>query len=221
MTNVIIIGAGSHAAEIDEYIRHSQKVTGIRDLRVIGFLDDNPVNYSRYRFSALLLGRIDDHIVLEDVNYIIGIAAIATRKIIVSRFLQKGARFISFRHCSAYISDSSMIGEGNVIGPNVNIGPNVKIGNFNLLNSRCSFGHDTVIGNFNCICPNVCFSGFSKVGDENFFGINSATIPEVEVGNRNIVAAGMILDQNVEDDSYQFYRFKEKIMAYPNHRKEQ
>jgi FlaA1/EpsC-like NDP-sugar epimerase len=54
MTDVIIIGAGGHAAEIDEYIIHSQKVTQKQELRIMGFLDDDPESYARYKLSAPL-----------------------------------------------------------------------------------------------------------------------------------------------------------------------
>lgn len=213
MKNVIIVGAGSHAAEIDEYIKHSQKVSGVKKLRITGFLDDDPTNYSRYKFSALLLGRIDDHVVRNDIYYIMGIANLKFRKMIVTRFKREGAVFLNFQHCSAYVSESSSIGEGNIFGPGVNIGPNVRIGNFNLINSRCSLGHDTTIGDFNFVSPNVCFSGHTSIGDENLFGINSASIPEISIGSRNKIAAGTILDQNVGDDSVIFYRYKEKIIS--------
>ena len=53
------------------------------------------------------------------------------------------------------------------------------------------------------------------VGDDNLFGINSATIPGIKIGNRNKIAAGMVLDKNVEDDTVVFHRFKEKVMAIP------
>jgi bifunctional N-acetylglucosamine-1-phosphate-uridyltransferase/glucosamine-1-phosphate-acetyltransferase GlmU-like protein len=53
------------------------------------------------------------------------------------------------------------------------------------------------------------------VGDENLFGINSATIPGVKVGNRNKIAAGMVLDGDIGDDSVVFYRFKERVIAVP------
>ena len=52
-------------------------------------------------------------------------------------------------------------------------------------------------------------------GNENLFGINSATIPGILIGNRNKIAAGMVLDQNVGDESVVFYRYKEKVIAYP------
>jgi tetrahydrodipicolinate N-succinyltransferase len=75
-----------------------------------------------------------------------------------------------------------------------------------------------MIGDFNFISPNVCFSGFTRIGDENLFGINSVTIPGISVGNRNKITAGMVLDQNIGDDSTVFYRFKEKILAVPKHK---
>ena len=213
MTDVIIIGAGGHGAEIEEYIKYTQKTTGKREINIIGFLDDNPINYERYRFSAPLLGRIKEHLVVKSNKYIIAIANLKFRRLIVDHFLEEGAIFVSFIHCGAYVSESAVIGEGSIIGPNVNIGPNVRVGKYNLVNSRCSLGHDTHIGDYNIISPNVCFSGFTEVGDENLFGINSATIPSIKVGNLNKIAAGMIIDRNIENDSVFFHRFKEKIIA--------
>lgn len=217
MKDIIVIGAGGHAAEIDEYIIHSQKVTGIKELNVIGFLDDNPENYARYRLSAPLIGGINEHKVIKGHGYIIGIANLKYRRLFVDRFKAEGAEFVSFVHCAAYVSPSAVIGEGTIVGPSANLGPNVQTGKYTLINSRCSLGHDTLLGDYNFISPNVCFSGFTEVGNENLFGINSATIPGIKIGNRNKIAAGMILDQNVGDDSVVFHRFKEKIIAIPRH----
>lgn len=215
MTDIIIIGAGGHAAELDEYLRYSYKVFGSKDFNIIGFLDDDPGNYARYKHSAPLLGSIKDHIVIQEQRYVIGIASIEYRRSVAERFLSEGARLVSLVHRSAFISESAVIGEGSVIGPNANLGPNVKIGKYTLINARSSMGHDTVVGDYNIISPNVCFSGFTQVGDENLFGINSATIPGIKVGNRNKIAAGMTLDQNIGDDSVVFYRFKERVIAVP------
>lgn len=212
---VIIIGAGGHAAEIDEYIRHSQKVKGSNDIIIEGFIDDDPESYNSYRFSAPFLGGLKDHKIIKDGRYIMGIANLKYRRFFIEKFKSEGALFETFIHCTAYVSESAVIGEGSIIGPNVNIGPNVKTGRYNLINSRCSLGHDTMIGDFNFISPNVCFSGFTRIGDENLFGINSVTIPGISVGNRNKITAGMVLDQNIGDDSTVFYRFKEKILAVP------
>jgi len=215
MTDVIIIGAGGHAAEIDEYITYNQKVSGIKELNIVGFLDDNPASYARYKFSAPLIGGASDHKVIRGHGYIIAIAGLKYRRSFVDRYKAECARFVSVIHRSAYVSDSSVIGEGSIIGPNASIGPNVQVGKYTLINARCSIGHDTRVGDYNFISPNVCFSGFTEIGDENLFGINSATIPGIKAGNRNRIAAGMILDSNVGDESVIFYRFKEKVIAVP------
>jgi sugar O-acyltransferase (sialic acid O-acetyltransferase NeuD family) len=220
MKDVIIIGAGGHGAEIDDYIKSYHRTTGQKGYNLVGFLDDDPSNYARYKFSAPLIGGIRAHKVIDGCYYVIGIANLKYRKLLVEKFKNEGARFTSLIHGTAFISGSAIIGEGSVIGPNANIGPNVTVGSFTLINARCSIGHDSVIGDYNAISHNVCFSGFTKIGNGNLLGINSATIPGIIVGDRNIVAAGMILDQNIGNDSIVFYRYKEKVIAVPKATKE-
>ena len=215
MKEVIIIGAGGHGAEIDEYILYTKFDFEKNAIKVVGFIDDNPLNYDKYQLSAPLLGSIKEHTIDKNKYYIIGIANLQFRKPIVNNFLSNGAKFITLIHSTACVSPSSKIGYGVVIAPFVNIGPNVIVGDFTIINSRASMGHDSKIGKHNFITPNVCFSGFTEIGDENLFGINSATIPEIKVGNRNKITAGMILDKNVDDDTTVFHRFKEKVIAIP------
>lgn len=212
MKEVIIIGAGGHAAEIDEYIRFGSKDS---EISVVGFIDDNENSYKKYQFSAPYLGSIREHAVTLERYYIIGIANLAYRKPIVDKFLAEGGRFLTFVHALAYVSPSAITGQGVVVAPYVNIGPNVVIGDFTLLNARASIGHDSVIGAHNFISPNVSFSGNTRVGNENLFGLNSATIPGVCIGSWNKVAAGMVVDRDVADNSVIFYRFKEKVIAIP------
>jgi sugar O-acyltransferase (sialic acid O-acetyltransferase NeuD family) len=212
---IIIIGSGGHSAEIDDYFQYAKKKTPDFDLVLHGFIDDKPENYQHYNFTAAFLGDIKSHIIQQDCYYIMGIANLNYRKIIIENFLSKGASFTNFIHPDTYISPSCTIGNGVVIAPGVNIGPKVIIEDFTLLNARSSMGHDSKVGKYNFICPNVCFSGFTIVGEENLFGINSATIPGIVVGNRNKIAAGITLDKNVGDNEVVFHRFKEKVIAIP------
>ncbi|MDB5275525.1 MAG: sugar O-acyltransferase [Ferruginibacter sp.] len=215
MKQIIIIGAGGHSAEIDDYFQYAKKKLQDFGMEIRGYIDDNALSYGNYDFTAPFLGHIQSHVIQQDVYYIMGIANLKYRRPIIERFLAAGAVFTTFIHPDAYISASSKIGAGVVIAPGVNVGPKVSIGNFTLINSRSSMGHDTKVGAYNFICPNVCFSGFTVVGDENLFGVNSATIPGIQIGNRNKIAAGVVLDKNVGDDEVVFYRFKEKVIAIP------
>jgi sugar O-acyltransferase (sialic acid O-acetyltransferase NeuD family) len=215
MKKIIIIGAGGHSAELDDYFQYAKIKDKKFNLELEGFIDDNPNSYKNYDFTAPFLGDIKSHTVQRDCYYIIGIANLKYRRPIIEKFLSEGAVFTNFTHPDSYISPSSSIGNGVVVAPGVNVGPKVSIGDFTLINSRSSMGHDARVGSFNFICPNVCFSGFTVVGDENMFGINSVTIPGITIGNNNKIAAGMVLDKNVGDNEVIFYRFKEKVMAIP------
>jgi mannose-6-phosphate isomerase-like protein (cupin superfamily) len=84
-------------------------------------------------------------------------------------------------------------------------------------NSMVRVGNDEVFlhANQNIFIPTRVLHRIENIGDENLFGVNSATIPGISVGSRNKIAAGMILDKNVEDDSIIFHRFKEKVIAIP------
>lgn len=212
---IIILGAGGHAAEIDEYFKHYSTGRHADELKIVGFLDDDPVSYSCYDFSAPFLGEIVTHNFSDLHYYLIGIANMAHRERIINHAIKSKARFLTFIHSQAYVSESAHIGLGNIIGPYANIGPNVYVGDFNLVNARASLGHDTSIGDFNFISPNVSFSGYTKVGNGNLFGINSATIPGIRIGDRNKIMAGMVLDREIGNDTTVFYRFKERIIATP------
>jgi sugar O-acyltransferase (sialic acid O-acetyltransferase NeuD family) len=213
LNNIIIIGTGGHSAELDDYIAFGKKSIPGYNWNIVGYLDDNPDAYLKYKFTAPYLGSISQHTISNDCFYIMGIANLTYRKPIIERFLSQGGQFISYIHPTATISPSAVIGTGVVVGPMANIGPNAEIGDYTLINSRCSIGHDSTLGRFNFISPNVCFSGFTSIGDENLFGINSATIPGIKVGNRNKIMAGMVLANPVGDDEVVFYRFKEKVIA--------
>ncbi len=212
-TKVIIIGAGGHAAEIEEYIQYNNKVDSLENVEIVGLIDDNPANYEHYAFVAPYLGPIKGHVLDESAYYVMGIANLVYRKPIIENFISMGAKFLTIVHATAFVSPRASIGQGCVIAPFVNVGPKVIIGDFNLLNSRASIGHDTSIGKYNFICPNVSFSGHTVVGDNNLFGINSASIPGIKVGDNNKIAAAMTLDKNVGDNETIFYRFKEKVIA--------
>lgn len=212
MKEVIIIGAGGHAAEIRDYIRHYNAAGAAEPVSVIGFIDDNPAPHEHYGYEEPLLGGIKEHQVRTDCQYIMGIANLKYRKGIIEQFLAGGATFAGLIHPTAIISPSATIGEGVVISHNASVGPKASIGNFNMLNSRCTVGHDTQMGDYNFISPKVALSGNTRIGNNNMLGTNSSTIPGVKIGNNNVIGAGMIVFKNIGDDETVFFRFKEKIV---------
>src|SRR5258706_13442357 len=126
---IIIIGAGGHSDEIDDYFQYAKKKDPQFDLVIHGFIDDNPQSYHNYDFTGPFLGDIRSHVIQQDCFYIMGIANLKYRKPVIEKFLADKASFINFIHPDSYISSSAKIGDGVVIAPGVNIGPKVSIGN--------------------------------------------------------------------------------------------
>jgi acetyltransferase EpsM len=210
--DIIIIGAGGHAAELRDYIYHNNTSRPESQILVKGFIDDEERNYHHYGFLEPFLGAIKDHQVKNDVSYLMGIANLDFRKAIIESFKKQGGKFIGFIHPTALISPSAEIGEGVVISHNASVGPKAKLGNFNLLNSRCTIGHDSIIGDYNFISPQVAISGNTKIGDENLLGTNACTIPGVTIGNKNKVAAGTVLFKSVGDNETVINKFNERLI---------
>ena len=216
MKKVIIVGAGGHAAELVDYLVYMnqlQKSQTLQEWEIVGLIDDSEANYHAYHYNFPYIGTIKNHQLIENVGYVMGIANMKYRKVIIEQLVAAGAEFISLIHPTALISPTAKIGIGCVISHNVSIGPKAVLGDFNLINSRCTIGHDSKIRNYNFLSPQVVTGGFAEMGNENFIGTNAVVLPAITMGSNNTIAAGMIVDKKIEDNTTVFHRFKEKLIV--------
>jgi len=213
MKDVIIIGCGSHAAELVDYIEYINKYSAQKQYNIIGLMDVTEEHYHHYGYNYPYLGDINKHIVDAEVFYLIGIGNLTIRTKVLQEFKLKNAKFTGIIHPTALISDSSEIGLGTVVSHNVSIGPKAIIGDFNVINSRCTIGHDSKIGDNNFLSPQVALGGSTVIGANNLLGTNSCTIPDIEIGNNNKIMAGMVITNKVHDNETVFYRYKEKLIV--------
>jgi carbonic anhydrase/acetyltransferase-like protein (isoleucine patch superfamily) len=216
MKNIIIIGAGAHSAEIAGLIYDNNKHVSEADkIRIKGYLDDHNENWHRYKFKEPLLSNLTEYIPEADDLFLLGVSNVESRRICLEKIKHKKINYANFIHYTAIVYETAKIGVGNVICCFSKLGPNSIVGNLNSINSKTEIGHDCVIGSNNVFSGNVGIAGYCSVGDENFFGMNSSVIPDKRIGSRNIIQAVIVVDKNIEDDSYFFHRFKEKVLAIP------
>ncbi|WP_353170644.1 acetyltransferase [Flavobacterium sp.] len=213
MKKVIIIGAGSQAAELEEYIFENNLIENC--FQIIGYLDDSKENYNKSKLSYPLLGGIYYDKITDEIELILSINNIKLRSSIIDFYKKKNIVFSNFKHHTARVFRTAVIGEGNIICPYSQIGPNVIIGSFNTFNNKSSVGHDSIIGDNNVFCPNIGLSGNTKIGNNNFFSLNVATIPSVSVGDYNVIAPNMVIEKNIDSNSTFFQRFKERVLVIP------
>lgn len=213
MKKVIIIGAGAHAAEIEEYIlENNQKKP---EIEIIGYLDDSEKNYQKSQLLFPLLGGIFSFKVASDIELILSLGSLSLRSKIITHFTDKNIKFTNFIHHTSRVFRTAKLGTGNVICPYTQIGPNVVIGNNNTFNNKSSIGHDSIIGDNNMFCPNMGLSGNTVVGNQNLFSLNVATIPNITIGDNNVIAPNMVIEKNIKSDSTYFHRFKEVVLVIP------
>jgi sugar O-acyltransferase (sialic acid O-acetyltransferase NeuD family) len=217
MTQLVIIGTGGLAAEITCFFENtsSEKYDHIHIKGYIDYECNIEKYWKRYNFDKPVLNDIDNYIVNEEDYFVVGIAHVKFRKMVMNKIKEKGGRFLNLIHPTAIVDQNCVIGTGNIINPYSIISPNVHIGDHNLLTEQSIISHDCIVGNNNIFSTSV-ICGHVEIGDDNFFGIRSAVIPHIKIGNRNKVQAGMTVEKNVSDDSTVFHRFKENIIAIPH-----
>ena len=218
MRNVIILGTGGGASEVTFFIEdNNSKVSEEEKINILGYIDYDEnveVHYDRYNFEAPVLCDIDSYEPKPGEEVLIAIMDIAFREKMIKALVAKNAKIGSFIHHNVVLPENISIGEGNIVGPFCMLEKYATIGNYNLLTAYCFIAHDCVVGDNNFFSV-AGIAGSVKVGNNNYFGIRSFAIPGVEIGNNNVIQAGMTVDKNIEDDTTVFYRFKEKVMAIP------
>jgi len=214
MKNIIIVGTGAVAAELTSYIEDNNLICSEK-INLIGYLEyDYNIEsyYKKYKLTKPVLSNIDDFTPKNEQEFLIGLANINFKKIIIDKLLFKKATVSNFIHHSAIVANTSEIGKGNVIYPHCIIGPKVTIGDYNTITSYSFISHDCILGDNNFLST-AGLAGRVEIGNNNFFGIRSTVIPSIKIGSNNTIQAGMVIDKNVNDDSTIFYRFKEQITA--------
>jgi sugar O-acyltransferase (sialic acid O-acetyltransferase NeuD family) len=219
MKPIIFIGSGAVASEVISYLEDIQTQNPITKFVIHGFLNDSEDDFKlksqKYAFEGSFLGPISQHKFSNNYSYIFGFASPEGKFKISERVDLYNLDFPNIIHPSVVISKSVNLGKGNIIYPNSVIGPNAKIGNFNLVTSYSFISHDCVIGDYNFLST-AGIAGNVLIGDRNFFGIRSTIIPSIQIGNDNLIQAGMVIDKNVTDNETIFYKFKEKITVIKN-----
>jgi acetyltransferase-like isoleucine patch superfamily enzyme len=218
MRNVIILGTGGCASEITFYIEDNNlKVQESERIHILGYIDyanHIKANYDRYNFKAPVLCDIDSYEPKPNEEVLLAVMDISFRKKMIEKLKSKNAKIGSFFHHNVIKPKELNIGEGNILGPFCMIEKYATIGNYNLMISYCSISHDCVLGDNNFF-SDVRLGGTTKIGNNNSFGIRSFTLPGIEIGNNNIIQAGMLVDKSIKDDTTVFYRFKERVMVIP------
>lgn len=189
MKSICIFGAGGSARETSWIAqRCNHKVVAFLDLQERETYGDIPVLAESFFDKTKHLA-------------VVAIGNSVLRKKIVEQVLTKyGDVFISLIDPSTImLSPNITIGQGAVIAPRCTLTCDISIGTFCQLNIGTSIMHDVQTGDFFTTAPGVRINGKVKIGNGVYFGSNSVTKEEINIGDLITVGAGACVVNDITD----------------------
>ena len=99
----------------------------------------------------------------------------------------------------AVINEDVVISRGTVVIDGVIVNTGSRIGEFCLINTKASVGHDVRIGDFCHIAPGVTLTGEVQVGDNVLIGAGATVIQCTRIADNVVVGAGAVVVRDIEE----------------------
>lgn len=193
---IIIFGAGRHAAETYEYYHANEELKS-----VIGFMveENFKTNSEFYGLPIYDTSEMEKLLLIPELYFIIAIGSPVRRRL-VSFLSDYSVQFDNLIAKQNYIGEKVFVGEGSTLGAGGIYTTNIHIGKHNIINVGCSFSHDCTIGDYVTIAPRVTLAGKVKIEDDVFIGAGATIIDGITIGKSSVVAAGAVVIENVPEN---------------------
>ncbi|MFL6230936.1 MAG: acetyltransferase [Pyrinomonadaceae bacterium] len=200
MERVIIIGAGGHAREVAEILRH--QASGGAGPQAVGFVVDDPENHSREVAGLPVLGEWSwfNGEGREGLAVICAVGSPKLRRRMAERAASEGLKFASAVSPLAYLSPEARLGAGVMIFPHCFVSAGSSVGEHAVVNVAASVSHDTRVGRYSTLGPGARLAGRVSVGEGAYIGVGASVIERVSVGAWTIVGGGAIVTKDLPED---------------------
>jgi sugar O-acyltransferase (sialic acid O-acetyltransferase NeuD family) len=190
MKRVVIIGAGGHAQEVADIIRHQPH----EQIELVGFvIDQEYLNSPQRLFPILGDWSWFDGADRDELSVVCAVGEPAARKKMVERADSKGLSFARVISPLSYVSPDASVAAGSMIFPNAVISADVSLGAHTVINTGTTVSHETAIESYATICPGVHIAGKVTIGDGCYLGIGCSVIQGVSIGEWTTVGAGAVV----------------------------
>jgi sugar O-acyltransferase (sialic acid O-acetyltransferase NeuD family) len=192
---ILIVGAGGFGREVLTWLKD---LDGYGSSFVIkGFLDDNPQALGEINAGLPIVGTLRDYQPSPRERLVLALGIPKVKKIAVEITKARGARFFSLVHPSAAVKERTQLGRGVIVGPRTFISCDVVLGDFAVVLSFSSVGHDARIGKGATVFVQCAISGHAKVGAWATIGSHATVLPGKRVGANATVGAGSVVFKSV------------------------
>lgn len=193
MTRLTIIGARALGREICNYAREA-------GFEVVGFLDDKVDSLDGFVGYPPILGSAENWSISSKDRFVCAVGDSRMRAKYAAIIEKKGGTFISVIHPKAYVGPNVKMGDGCVVCPYAVVDCDLTMGRHVIVNTHAYVSHDCVLEDCVTLSPNVHLGGRTKISRGSFLGINVSTIPDVEIGENSVIAAGACVTRSVPCD---------------------
>ena len=191
---VVIYGTGGHGKVIADILRAN-------DIRIAGFLDDNPQKRCDEYGLKILGGAkwLKEEAARQTIVVALGIGDNFARRAVAGRCIAEGACLLTAVHPSATIAASAILSPGIVIMPHAVVNADAVIRQGAIINTGAIVEHDCTVGDFAHLSPRAAIGGNVQVGDLSWLGMGSIVIPNRKVGTGSIIGAGATVIHDIGD----------------------
>lgn len=199
MKNLLIIGARGFGRDIYNLASECQGYQ--KDYQIKGFLDDKKDALDAFCTYPPIVDSVENYIVGDDDVFICALGDVQFKKKYIQMILDKGGKFISLIHPSAYVDPNAKIGVGCIVFPFAALGSGSIIGDFALIQGAAFIGHDGKIGNYSRIDCHVVCTGGVIIEDEVTIHTSAVINQRVLVQKGAHVGAGSFVIRTVKENS--------------------
>ena len=203
MKKLVIVGARAMGREAYAYACEC-------GMDVKGFLDSKADAFDGFNGYPPVLGSVECYVPCEEDVFVVALGEPEYKVKYAQIIFNRGGRFTSVIHPTAYIGKNVKIGPGCIICPNTTITNDTEIGEHVILNIGASINHDNRIGDGSTICPGSRLAGRVRIGKKVFIGTGALVIPDVQLGDNVYVAAGAVVVKSFEKGRLMGIPAKEK-----------
>jgi sugar O-acyltransferase (sialic acid O-acetyltransferase NeuD family) len=191
MVDLVVYGASGFGQQVMFWVEDANAAEP--RFRIRGFVDDDPTTHGGEHTGHAVLGGGDwlrERAKSAPVAVVLGLASPAVKRQLVRELRAPGIDFPSIVHPSAVVSGHAVIERGAVLAPGCVASVNVRLGEFALVNTACTLGHDAQVGAYAALLPGVNVSGGALLGERVTVGTGAALVQGVEIGDGATVGAG-------------------------------
>lgn len=198
MKNILIYGASGHSKMIVD-IFHKKK-----DYNISGYIDCfKSINEKIYGYAVLgNLSHLTDIILKHNIEgIIIGIGDNYTRQqayLNISK-IAPDLPFISAVHPTATIASDVEISRGTVVMAHAVVNADAKVGEFCILNTKSSLGHDSIMEDFSSLASGVITGGNVHIGSCSAICLRACLAQNISIGNYTVIGAASLVLKPVGD----------------------